>query len=108
VRGRGNLGNRFLAHWFVANSSLFLRKVSEATHGTKKLDMSELYRLYIGIPSLREQEAILERLDTLDENIAVEKAELNKLTQLRAGLTADLLAGRVEVPARIELSEASA
>lgn len=108
VRARGNLGNRFLAHWFVANSSLFLRKVSEATHGTKKLDMSELYRLYIGIPFPHEQEAILERLDTVDETIAVEKAELNKLTQLRAGITADLLAGRVEVPERIELAEVSA
>jgi type I restriction enzyme S subunit len=106
VRGRGKLGNRFLAQWFVSNSSEFLRKVSEATHGTKKLDMSELHRVYIGVPSPDEQQAILERLDALDEYIAVEMSELNKLVGLKTGLMADLLTGRVPVPEALEFQGA--
>jgi type I restriction enzyme S subunit len=105
VRGKGNLRNRFLAHWFVAKSSLFLRKVTEATHGTKKLDMSELRRVFIGVPSPDEQQAIVKRLDKLDEYISVEIGERNKLEELKSGLMADLLTGRVRVPETLNLTE---
>ncbi len=98
IRGREGLNTRFLAHWFAANSALFLRKATEATHGTKKLDLDELYRIYIAIPSSMEQQAIVEQIETIDANIAVESNEFAKLSLLKSALMSDLLTGRVRVP----------
>ena len=98
VRGKQGLDNRFLAHWFVGNSALFLRKATEATHGTKKLDLDELHRVHIGVPSPEEQQAIVEHIEALDSIASVETAELAKLGALKSGLMTDLLTGRVRVP----------
>jgi type I restriction enzyme, S subunit len=98
VRGRDGLKTRFLAHWFAANSSLFLRKATEATHGTKKLDMPELHRVHIAVPKPDEQEEIVGRIEGMDSDIGVETRELGKLELLKSGLTNDLLTGRVRVP----------
>jgi type I restriction enzyme S subunit len=97
VRARGNLSNRFLAHWFAANAASFLRKTTEATHGTKKLDMSELHRTWIGIPEPDEQCAIVGTIEVIDNHINTEMEIQRKLEQLKAGLSTDLLAGRVRV-----------
>jgi type I restriction enzyme S subunit len=98
VRGREDLNTRFLAHWFAAKTSAFLRKATEATHGTKKLDSKELYRAYIGVPEPMEQDAIVQRIEGVDLNIQVEETQLGKLRHLRSGLMTDLLTGRVRVP----------
>jgi type I restriction enzyme S subunit len=91
------LSGRFLAHWFVANSSRFLRKVTEATHGTKKLDLAELVGMPIGLPALAEQQAIIERQAALDRQFAEESHYVLQLRDLKAGLMDDLLTGRVRV-----------
>jgi type I restriction enzyme S subunit len=104
VRGRAGLTNRFLGHWFVANSPLFLRKATEATHGTKKLDLDELYRVYIGIPSLVEQQAIVDQVELMNSNIKFTTADNIKLDQLKFGLMNDLLTGRVRVPEGIAVT----
>jgi type I restriction enzyme S subunit len=93
------LSGRFLAHWFVANSGQFLRKVTEATHGTKKLDMDNLVGMPIGLPPLTEQVAIVEREAALDRQGKDESSYLRQLIALKAGLTDDLLTGRVRVTA---------
>jgi len=98
VRGRTGLSNRFLSHWFAGNSALFLRKATEATHGTKKLDLDELHRVYIGVPPPVEQQAIVDRIQTIDSNIDCTTAEKTKLDLLKSGLMNDLLTGRVRVP----------
>lgn len=98
VRGREDLTTRFLAHWFAANANLFLRKTTEATHGTKKLDSKELHRTSIGVPEPDEQVTIVERIEAFDSAIARDVAELGKLHQLKSGLMTDLLTGRVRVP----------
>ena len=98
VRGRGNLMNHFLAYWFNANSNLFLRRATEATHGTKKLDTPELYRVGIAIPPPAEQESIIQHIEAVDSDIASEIATYDKLRKLKSGLMADLLTGRVRVP----------
>lgn len=91
------LSGRFLAHWFVANSGQFLRKVTEATHGTKKLDMDNLVGMPIGLPPLTEQAAIVEREAALDRQGKDESSYLLQLLALKAGITDDLLTGRVRV-----------
>jgi type I restriction enzyme S subunit len=97
IRGRGELSSRFLAHWFVANASLFLRKVTEATHGTKKLDSQILYTALIGIPSSKEQTQIIERIEALDHDFSAELEKFEKLKSLKSALMYDLLTGRVRV-----------
>jgi type I restriction enzyme S subunit len=98
IRGRAALSNRFLAQWFAANSSMFLRRATEATHGTKKLDTPDLLRVHIGIPRPEEQAMIVERIESLDSDLSNETAIRSKLTQVKSGLISDLLTGRVRVP----------
>lgn len=91
------LSGRFLAHWFVANSNHFLRKVTEATHGTKKLDMGGLLSMPIGVPALVEQHAIIERQAAINRQFTDESLYLAQLRALKTGLMDDLLTGRVRV-----------
>jgi type I restriction enzyme S subunit len=97
VIGKLPLENRFLAYWMVANTNLFLRKTTEATHGTKRFDLRDLYEVIIGIPSKDEQKRIFRRLDTLVRRIDLEKAQLQKLQRQKLGLMQDLLTGKVPV-----------
>ena len=92
-----NLNGRFLAHWFVANSPQFLRRVTEATHGTKKLDLKDLLSMPIAVPSIEEQTLVVERQESLDDRIEQERASLIKLQKQKSGLMDDLLTGRVRV-----------
>lgn len=103
VRGREGLKTRFLAHWFAANASAFLRKTTEATHGTKKLDSKDLHRAHIGVPEAAEQDAIIERIEAFDSALSVETAEVKKLNSLKNGLMTDLLTGRVRVREKPEI-----
>lgn len=96
------MDNRFLAHWFVANSDRFLRRVTEATHGTKKLDMESLLGMSIGLPPLAEQDRIVARQKAVDDLLEDEASSLSKLQTLKAGLMDDLLTGRVRVTPLLE------
>jgi type I restriction enzyme S subunit len=104
VCGRDGLSTRFLAHWFAANSALFLRKATEATHGTKKLDLDELHRIRIAIPSPEEQQAIVKRIEAIDANITIESDKHAKLGLVKSGLMTDHLTGRVRVPEEIAVA----
>jgi type I restriction enzyme, S subunit len=98
IRSHEGLKTRYLAHWFAANTSLFLRKTTEATHGTKKLDSKALFCTYIAIPQQEEQDVIVDRIETIDTEIKVEVMAVGKLNALKSGLMNDLLTGRVRVP----------
>jgi type I restriction enzyme, S subunit len=104
LRAREDVRPRFLAHWFAAHSSLFLRMTTEATHGTKKLDLKDLKRVHLGVPHPDEQSAIVERIDLIDRNIRTEVTECEKLYFLKAGLMSDLLTGCVRLPESIGAS----
>lgn len=97
VSGRDELNNRFLAYWFVSNQDLFLKKTTEATHGTKRFDMKDLYDLIIGVPSPDEQTQIVLRLEVLTDQLKSEGACLSKLKKQKSGLMQDLLTGKVPV-----------
>ena len=102
VRGREGLGNRFLAYWFCAMAQLLLHKVTEATHGTKRFDLRDLYNTGIAIPSRPEQQEICRRLDSLSSRIEEEGLIAGKFKAIKRGLMQDLLAGKyplcVETP----------
>ena len=59
------------------------------------LNKAKLEKLKVHLPPLEEQRRIAEILDTVDGTIRSNESELAKLRQLRAGLAADLLSGRV-------------
>jgi type I restriction enzyme S subunit len=92
----------FLAHWMSGMSSSMLRLVGESTHGTKKLDTSDLLAHPIRLPSTEEQGEIVAVLQTINERIDEERACLHKLKLERPGLMSDLLTGRVRVPVEVE------
>ncbi len=91
------LSNRYLAYWFVAYTNLFLKKTTESTHGTKRFDLNDLYKIAIGVPTADEQQRIIERLDTIERRVANEAGQRNKLQTQKLGLMQDLLTGKVAV-----------
>lgn len=97
VVGRAPLLNRFLAYWFVANTDLFLKKTTESTHGTKRFDLNDLYKIDIGVPAESEQLRMIARLDVVENRIQTETQRCDKLRQQKSGLMHDLLTGKVPV-----------
>jgi type I restriction enzyme S subunit len=93
----GPVRGRFLAHWLVAHASKILSKATEATHGTKRFDSSDLYNIPFPVPSNGEQEKIIQLLDNLDDLELAERNNLQKLQFIKSGLMQDLLTGKVRV-----------
>ena len=104
VIGRAPLMNRYLAYWFVANTDLFLKKTTESTHGTKRFDLKDLYKIDIGVPAESEQLRVIARLDVIESRIETEIRRCDKLRKKKAGLMHDLLTGKV--PVKVEEPEA--
>ena len=97
VTDNGTIRPVYLAYWFLANEERMLGIATEATHGTKRLDMGDVRRQRISVPGLAEQDAIIEVLDAHDARIRAEEAYLDKLKLQKKGLMHDLLTGRVRV-----------
>ncbi|MBO3463378.1 restriction endonuclease subunit S [Aetokthonos hydrillicola Thurmond2011] len=89
--------SRYLAYWFVANSSRLLRIVTTSTHGTKRLDMHELLEVNLSYPQRKEQIQIISLLDNVERNIELNHKQLLKLRAQKTGLMQDLLTGKVRV-----------
>jgi len=87
----------FLAHWFAANKDYMLGLVTEATHGTKRIDMRDIFRSQIGLPPAREQAEIVHILNEVDAKLEVTRSEAFKLQEMKSGLMQDLLSGAVSV-----------
>lgn len=85
------LDGRFLAHWLHGRSDAMLRLVTEATHGTKRIDLRDLQAHPLPRPPLPEQRQIAEVLDTVDEAIRRTEQIIAKLKQVKQGLLHDLL-----------------
>ncbi len=94
---RKGLNSDYLSYWFTANSNHFLRLVSEATHGTKKLDLPDLKKVPVDFPDEAEQRRVVSVLTAHEHRIDVESELLAKLKAQRSGLASDLLMGRVRV-----------
>lgn len=91
VLPRKGTDGRFLAHWLSGHSDEFLRLVTEATHGTKRIELADILDYPIDLPPVSEQRRIAEILDTLNEAILKTEQLVAKLKQLKQGLLRDLL-----------------
>lgn len=97
VQGRGDLSDQYLAHWFKTNADQFLRRATEATHGTKKIDRNELARIHIAVPPPDEQADIVAVINRYDSELSAHAKARQKLLAIKAGLMDDLLSGSVRV-----------
>jgi type I restriction enzyme, S subunit len=89
--------SRFLAFWLVASAGLLLGLVTEATHGTKRIELGDLHRQPVPRPPTDEQARILSVLLDQESRIERESATLAKLQLVKKGVMDDLLTGRVRV-----------
>lgn len=97
-----SVGHRFLAHWMLAHTDMFLKLATSATHGTKKIDVVDIEECEIKLPPIHEQHAIAERLDSIDSLISSQEDIYQKLQTTKTALVRDLLTGRVMTDALIE------
>ena len=64
----------------------------------KKIDQRIVGDVRIPLPSLAEQRRIVKILSALDDRLALERAERDRLVVLKKGLMRVLLTGKVRVP----------
>ena len=95
VRPRVELDLRWLAE---ALKTCGLETLDSST-GVPGLNRNDAYECLVTFPPLEEQRRIAGILDTADDTIRSYEQELKKLRQLRAGVAADLLSGRVRTGA---------
>lgn len=82
------LSLKFMKTWFA----------SQGQTGTQANINSGIVRdVILGTPPLPEQELVVRSLSSAEKGIAAERARLEKLRKLKAGLMDDLLTGRVRV-----------
>ena len=87
----------YLAHALSLRRAGLERLAAQTTQPNISGTIIRRYRL--PVPPLEEQRLIAEILDTADGAIQQSEAEVAKLRELRAGLAADLLSGRVRTVA---------
>ncbi len=85
------------------NSEAGAKRVSDLAEGgvQKNIRGSALLTHLIPVPPTAEQQVILSYVRSVDIKAAVEQASLGKLRELKSALMADLLTGRVRVPASL-------
>lgn len=98
------LANSFIVCWL--NTHGMLLRCSLLAAGTTRLRISRtnLGGMLVPVPSIDEQREIARILDSADADIEAAESTREKLCQLKAGLTDDLLTGRVRVPAELEMA----
>jgi len=91
------LSRQFLFYLFKIN----VGRIEDNAHGFKDsfvhVTRSELTEVLVKVPEKNEQKIIEKRVIALEENIALEEADLNKHKAMKKGLMQDLLIGRVKV-----------
>lgn len=98
------LANSFIVRWL--NTHGMLLRCSLLAAGTTRLRISRtnLGGMLVPVPSIDEQREITRILDRADADFEAAESTRAKLCQLKAGLTDDLLTGRVRVPAELEMA----
>ena len=92
-----NANPRWPAHFLSSRrSQLVFQKLND--HGAKAgINLPAVGQIEIPLPPRNEQDAIVDRLDAEDEEVARFRVERKKLTALRLGLREDLVTGRKPV-----------
>lgn len=76
-----------------------IRDIATGTSGSmKNISKGVFLALDIRIPKTGEQEAVVERIEDVDESLRTETKKCEKLNLLKQGLMQDLLTGQVRVP----------
>lgn len=99
IRPSRSVDSRFLME--ILNSRGASSQIRRLAQGVTRdrVNLSQLRRIILEIPPLEEQRRIAAILDTIDGTIRANEGRLDKLRQLRSGLAADLLSGRVRTVA---------
>lgn len=88
---RDNVNHRFAFFLLQFLGSEILRAAAKVGTTVESIDYSTFCNLPIYLPSIEEQEGIVEIIDTLDKAIAHTSSLIAKLKQMKAGLLHDLL-----------------
>jgi type I restriction enzyme S subunit len=92
------------------NFSAVAKQVEQITAGVTrpKVTLRDVRDLLIGLPPIKEQERVLDRLTAMQSRIQIEEALYEKLTAEKVGLMNDLLTGRVRVTPLLESMQQAA
>lgn len=96
IPGEG-VNSTFLGYWFVNAAKKLLGLTTEATHGTKRFDMADIYACQIALPHPEEQAVIVRILESHHARLRAEEMYRDKLVLQKQGLMSDLLTGRVRL-----------
>lgn len=92
-----NFDSNFLA--FYLNSEIGRKRLSNIFVGStiKHINVKDFVKFRIPVPSIKEQQKIVEILSSVDQQIEGYEQEKQKYTQLKKGLMQQLLTGKVRV-----------
>lgn len=100
LKPKATINTHFAVYLFSDERSIIkFRRLSQGVVDDRlRLYFHDLVKIKFAVPtSVAEQEAIAQRLEAADANIARETAVLEKYKRLRTGLMQDLLTGKVRV-----------
>ena len=95
IRPLGSVDPRFLIE--ILNSGRVASQVRRLAQGVTRdrINLGQLRCVVLQVPPLEGQRRIAETIDTVDQTAQANEKHLSKLQELRSGLAAELLSGRV-------------
>ena len=82
----------YLFHWFKWAKPTLLKKMSESSHGTKRLAMDDLFAMKIPTPSRTEQDSFVENIQSLENTEAAVMQNADNLRQFRTAFLNQIFA----------------
>lgn len=77
---------KYILYWFISSENVILSMVSGTGIGAGKLDLSDLKKISLPLPCLKEQTKIAEFLSSIDEKINHCSTQIEKTEQYKKGL----------------------
>ncbi len=102
---KGAVNPRWPAHYLSSRRSQIMFQQLNDQGAKAGINLPAVGNIQIPLPPHEEQDAIVERLDAADQEVARRRVERDKLATLRLGLRDDLLTGRNFVVAVREAAE---
>jgi type I restriction enzyme S subunit len=88
---------RFVAHYLGTPLAVTFIELHTIGQAVKGINLRDVRRIPLLLPSRSEQDALADILDSHDEHVRTERKRCAKLRSLKNGLMDDLLTGRVRV-----------
>jgi type I restriction enzyme S subunit len=98
LTARDNCHSKFLA--YICDLESTIQFCVDKSAGTKmpRTSQRDLSALKLSLPSIPEQERIVDLISSMDEGISATERLVSETKQLRSGLLSDLLSGKHEIP----------